>query len=290
VKAVAGVQEVTPILYVSNMVVLKEERNLAYIIGLPDDAEMGGPWLIAAGTEQLEPGKAVIDAGVAEKSGVGVGDRVEILGTEFIIAGLSKETASLINSIAFIPLSDFARLRGSADSVSFLLVKMVPGESSAAVAAQIEELVDGVTALPSEEFAEQERIVVRDMSTDIITIMNLVGFLIGLAVMALSIYTTTLSRRREYGVLKAIGAHNGNLYKTVIVQALISVLLGFVTGAGFTLLLSAVIPLLGLNLTLEISPISLIKVSGVSLIIASIAAILPVQQIAGLDPAMVFRK
>ncbi len=41
--------------------------------------------------------------------------------------------------------------------------------------------------------------------------MNLVGFLIGLAVMALNVYTATLARRAEYGVLKALGARNGHL-------------------------------------------------------------------------------
>jgi ABC-type antimicrobial peptide transport system permease subunit len=57
-----------------------------------------------------------------------------------------------------------------------------------------------------------------------------------------------------------------------------------------TLLLSLLIPKLGFNLTLLVNGASLLKVSGVSLIIASVSAILPIRQIAGLDPAMVFRK
>lgn len=290
VKAVSGVQAVTPILYISNMVIVKDERNLAYIIGLPENAEMGGPWLMAAGTDNLKPGEAIIDASVAEKSGVGLGDKVEILGSEFKVTGLSEETVNLVNSVAFVSLADFAKQRGSPDTISFLLVKVKPGELPEDVAAHIEEQVGDVTALSRQEFAEQERRVVRDMSTDVITIMNLVGFLIGVAVMALTVYTATLARRKEYGVLKALGAHNGHLYQTVIAQALISVLLGFVMGSAITLLLSEIISRLGLGLTLEISTASLLKVSGVSLVIASIAAILPIRQIAGLDPAMVFRK
>ena len=72
-------------------------------------------------------------------------------------------------------------------------------------------------------------------------------------------------------------------------QALLSVILGFGAGLGFTLLLSAVIPRLGLNLALEISGESLLKVGAVSLVIASFSALLPIRQIAGLDPAIVFR-
>jgi putative ABC transport system permease protein len=289
VKAVSGVQAVTPILYLPNMVVIGEERNLAYIIGLPEDAVMGGAWQIAAGRGQPGAGEAIIDHNIAEKSYVGVGDEVEILGRKFKVAGLSEGTASLINSVAFISMTDFAALRGSSDTISFLLVKVNPGESPEAVAARIESQVGGASVQTRAAFAGQERRVVKDMSTDVITIMNLVGFLIGLAVMALTTYTATLSRRKEYGVLKALGARNDHLYRAVLAQALFSVVLGFGVGLGFTLLLSAVIPRLGLNLALEVSGESLLKVGTVSLVIASFSAILPIRQIAGLDPAMVFR-
>jgi ABC-type antimicrobial peptide transport system permease subunit len=40
---------------------------------------------------------------------------------------------------------------------------------------------------------------------------------------------------------------------------------------------------------LEVSRASLVKVGSLSLLIAGMAAILPIRQIAGLDPAMVFR-
>lgn len=294
VKDVPGVSDVTPILYLTNMVVVGEERNLAYIIGLPEDAAMGGPWKVSAGRGDPRAGEAVIDRDVAEKSGVTVGDEIEILGRKFKLVGLSEGTASLVNSVAFISMSDFALLRGGLDTISFLLVRIKPGESPADMAARIEAQVDGelvrtVTAQTTADFAAQERRVVKDMSTDIVSIMNLVGFLIGLAVMALTVYTATLARRAEYGVLKALGARNGHLYRAVLMHALLSVAIGLGVGIAFTLLLSTIIPRLGSNLALEISAGSLLKVSGVSLVISAVSALLPIQQIAGLDPAMVFR-
>ncbi len=289
VEAVPGVGAVTPILYLSNMVVVGQERNLAYIIGLPENSGMGGPWDVPVGRGNPGPGEAVIDRNVAEKSGVGLGNDVEILGTKFKLVGLSEGTASLVNSVAFISLSDFDMLRGSQDTVSFLLIKLDPDQSPIEVSKRIERQVTGVTGTPTAEFAAQEKRVVKDMSTDVITIMNLIGFLIGLAVMALTVYTATLARRKEYGVLKALGAKNNDLYRAVMAQAFLSVILGFTTGLAFTLLIANVIPFLGLNLTLEVSGPSLIKVGSVSLVIASLSAFLPIRQIAGLDPAMVFR-
>jgi putative ABC transport system permease protein len=289
VGRVEGVDSVTPILYLTNVVVAGEERTIAYIIGLPEKAQAGRPWIVSAGRGDPGPGGAVIDQGIAEASGIGLGDRVELLGADFEVVGLSGGTTSLTNSIAFISSQDFTRLRASPDTVSFVLVRVVAGESPEEVARRIEDQVDGVTAQTREEFSAQERKVVRDMSTDLVTIMNSVGFLIGLAVMGLTVYTATLSRRAEYGVLKALGARNRDLYLSVGVQALASVVLGLAAGLAFTLLLAGIVPRIVSNLGLEVSLESLGKVATASLIFAATAALLPIRQIRGLDPAVVFR-
>ncbi|OGO27686.1 MAG: hypothetical protein A2W33_01805, partial [Chloroflexi bacterium RBG_16_52_11] len=280
VKNVSGVTSVTPILYLSNYIVMNDERNLAYIIGLPEKAEFGGPWKVSSGRNLPGEGEAIIDRNVAEKSGVSLGDEVEILGEEFEVVGLSEETSSLVNSVAFISTKDFEELRGSYETFSFLLVKVSQGESPTAVAARIQSRVRDVTVQTRDAFASQERKVVKDMSTDVITIMNLIGFLIGLAVMALTVYTATLARRAEYGVLKALGARNGHLYRAVLAQALLSVTFGFAIGLGITFILSVIVPRLG-SMVLVVSGASLIKVGSFSLLIAGVAAVLPIRQIAG---------
>lgn len=286
---VAGVATVTPILYLTNRVEIGNQPNLAYIIGLPPDAPAGQPWEVVEGTDLPAPGEAIVDRFIADQGGVGLGDPVAIFGRRLIVAGLSEGTATITNSIAYIALEDFAALRGG-DGVSFVLVTVEPGASSEDVAAAIEAEVPGVTAQTRQAFAAQERQVVRDMATDILAIMNAAGFLIGLAVMALSVYTATLSRRAEYGVLKALGARSRYLYGTVVTQALLGTAAGFVLGLAITLGLSAVVPRLVLGLDLVVGFESFIKVAALSAVIAGLSAILPIRQIAGLDPAIVFKK
>jgi putative ABC transport system permease protein len=90
-------------------------------------------------------------------------------------------------------------------------------------------------------------------------------------------------------MLKALGAHNRQLYGVVLAQALISVSIGFMLGVGFTLALAAIVPRTGLNLFLELRSVALLKVGLAALLITAVSAILPIRQIAGLDPATVFR-
>ncbi|MBM4408890.1 MAG: ABC transporter permease [Chloroflexi bacterium] len=289
VAAVDVVASVTPLLYVTGRVEFGAQRNLAYIIGLPPDAAAGRPWQIARGTDLPGPGEAVVDRVLAEQAGIDLGGRVTILGLPLTVVGLSENTITITNSIAFVAFADFAAVRPG-DAVSFVLVQVLPGASAEDVAAVIEGTVGGVTAQTRSAFAGQERRVVRDMATDVLTVMSSAGFLIGLAVMALSVYTATLSRRAEYGVLKALGASSRFLYGSVVIQALLGTAGALAVGLAVTVVLTAVVPRVLPGVALAIAVDSVVKVAIISTIIAALAAILPIRQIAGLDPATVFRK
>lgn len=284
-----GVASVTPILYVTNTIVAGGQHSLAYIIGLPAGAEAGMPWQVEAGRSLPGRGEAVIEATIARQVGVDIGDTVTLLGRPFIVSGLARGTATLTNSVAFISLDDFAQIRDTPDTVSYVLVKTLPDVSPTIVAARIQRDIAGVTAQTRGQFAAQERQVVDDMSTDLISIMDVIGLVIGLAVMALSVYTATLARRAEYGVLKALGARVSHLYRVVLAQAFLSVGLGFALGLALTIALAIAVPYLAGNVALAIGIGSLLKVGVVSLVIAGLSAILPIWQIARLDPAQVFK-
>jgi putative ABC transport system permease protein len=290
VKAVPGVEQAVPILYAEDMIDAGGDQYIAYVFGGPPDAPMGGPWRIVEGTSALGPGEVIVDHAIAARSGVGVGDRITVLGQEMRVVGLTSGTSSLVSSVTFVRIEDFARVRGGGDVISFVLVKVAPGESPAAVSARIAEGVDGVTVQTRSQFAAQERKLVKDMSADLINIMNTAGYLTGLAVVALTVYIATIARRREYGVLKAMGVRNSRLYQIVVVQALLSVSMGFVAGLGITLLLSAVIPRFNELLVLSLSTSAVLRVAIISTLLAGVAALLPARQIAGLEPVAVIRR
>lgn len=290
VATIDGVVDAEPILYTTDSMSAGEERGWAYVMGLTPDASMGGPWAVVEGSGKPEAGEAVIDRRFAQRAGVGIGDPVTLLGRDFRIAGLTEGTASLINSVAFVTFDDFAARRGGDPAVSFVLVRAAEGAAPESVARAIESNVDGVTAQSTRAFAASEKQLSLDMSGDVVSIMNIIGFVVGLAVVALTVYVATLALRREYGSLKGFGAPNGYLYRVVLTQAGLSVVLGFIAGVLIAAALSAIVPRTGVNLELAISGASLVKVAFVAAVIAALAAILPIRQIAGLDPAVVARE
>ncbi|MHB8960519.1 MAG: ABC transporter permease [Candidatus Limnocylindrales bacterium] len=290
VRAVDGVAAVTPILEATDTIAAGEERAVAYVVGLPPGASMGGPWDVVEGRGDPGPGEIVVDRGFARRAGIGIGGTVQALGRAATVVGLSSGTASLVNSVAFVPLDDFRSMRGGAPIISFVLVRVAPGASPDAVASDIGRAVPGVTAQSRADFVAQERRIVTDMSADVISIMSAIGFVVALAVVALTVYVATLARRREFGVLKALGARNRVLYRVVLVQAALSVAVGFAVGLAFTGLLGLAISRTDLNLELAITAGSLAKVGLFAAVIAGLAAILPIRQVARVDPAVVFRR
>lgn len=288
VKAVPGVAVATPIRYVANYITLDGQDFIAYLIGVPRDGVLGRPATVAEGIPDINAGEAIVD-GVAARAATTIGADMRVLGRDYRVVGISQGLSSIFNTIAIVPFDGFP-LYGEPDTVTYVLVRASTGTSPEELADRIEEDVKGVSATMRREFGRQEIKVINDMATDIVAIMNVIGFVIGLAVMALTVYTATVARRSEYGVLKALGARTVTLCRAVVAQALIMVALGLIVGIAFTLLVALAAPRLGVALALAISPVSLGKAAGVGLVIAAIAAVLPVLQIARIDPALVFRR
>ena len=60
-----------------------------------------------------------------------------------------------------------------------------------------------------------------------VLIAALLGLVVGVVVVAQTIYATTMDHIREYGTLKAMGAPNSYIYRVIITQAGIAAVVGY---------------------------------------------------------------
>lgn len=284
----AGVVSASPILFTTGIVKTGQADVLAYVIGFDPDEPLGGPQQILAGTAVLDKDQVIIDEAVARAQNLELGGEVDILGHTFTIVGFTRGLTNIVNSISFIHIQDFQALRGD-EAISYALLDVAANSDLQAVAAEINGRNDHVLALSTADFSREERQIIKDMSVEILNIMNFSGFLIGLTVTALTLYTSTLRKRQEYGVLKAIGAKNRHLYMVVAIQAALSLVLGFVAAIGLVWMLGQAVPLFVPGMGLTLTQTGVIRVLAASLIIGVVAALVPAWQLAQLDPTQVFR-
>ena len=118
-----------------------------------------------------------------------------------------------------------------------MLVKTAPGAAAADVARAIEAQVSDVDAVTTDEWrVAQECYWMFGTGAGItVLIAAALGLLVGIVVVAQTIYAATVDHIREYGTLKAMGATNAYLLRVIVTQAIISALIGGVLGIGIGL-------------------------------------------------------
>ncbi len=106
---------------------------------------------------------------------------------------------------------------------------------------------------------------------------------------ALTIYTATVEKAREYGILKAVGFTNGYLYRVVFEQSLVTGLLGFLIGAGLTIVVGPLTQEVVPQFVVFVRWQDVVGVAGFTLIMVMLSAYVPTRRLAAIDPVEVFK-
>jgi putative ABC transport system permease protein len=267
---------------------LHDKKVPVYLVGY-EPKTGGGPWQLAAGREPRNDKEVIFDRVLAQRHYLALGDTAEILDRDLTIVGLSNGTASWMTSFVFIRKTALEALLRAPGATSYLLV--TPSDRVGA-----DELRRRLSDLSSIEVTPKADVIANDLSlyggvfSGPLRLMVAIAFLIGTLVVGLVIYTATIERQREYGVLKAIGARNSLLYRTVTTQALIASILGSIIGVGLAFALAQLIMRLLPQFLIVFEFSAVIQALLAGLAMALFAAWCPARIIARLAPAEVFRK
>ena len=113
------------------------------------------------------------------------------------------------------------------------------------------------------------------------------GLLVGVIIVAQTIYSATVDHIREYGTLKAMGASNFYLYKVIITQAMISGLIGYAIGISIALFVSfqSLKGTTAIILPWQLVLALFFLVMGMCIF----ASVISINKVTRIDPAMVFK-
>jgi putative ABC transport system permease protein len=113
------------------------------------------------------------------------------------------------------------------------------------------------------------------------------GGLVGVVVVAQTLYTSTIEHFKEFATVKAIGGRNGDIYRIIIEQAAIAAVVGFGAGSASAYAVGPLLARLDLKVILPVALAVAVFVGTFVLCLA--AAVLSFRRVAVLDPAIVFR-
>lgn len=266
------------------------------IIGVRPGSEMGQPWNVVLGNaaDLKQEDAIVVDELYKEKLGVqSIGDRVEIGEHRARVVGFTRGIRSFTTSpfvyASFKNSLDYTNPTSKEDDVGYILVKAAPGISLGELKENLGARLNDVDVYTTPEFSRKTRFYWMFTTGAGLAVLTaaLMGLIVGVAVVAQTIYAATVDHIREYGTLKAMGATNAYLYRVLVEQAVWSAVLGYLLAmilAHFILSGSekggAVI-----LMPLEMK----IAMFFLAVFMCIAAAVVSINKVTRIDPAMVFR-
>jgi putative ABC transport system permease protein len=284
-----GVREVAPLIRIPVATDLGRGKTLVYVNGYDTESGLGGPWKVTEGASTPGAGEMIVDRVLAERNGIGIGDELTIEERSFRVVGISDETFIMIASLVFVTLED-ARAFLPADLTNFYLVSVDSPSRIADVAQTMEEALPGISVSTSETNAAEAKDETVGGFLPVILVLSAIGVLVGVLVVGLLVYTLTIEKSREYGIVKAVGASNLYLYRIVLAQAVVVAVLGFVTGAALSVPAISLMRRLVPEFVVIITPEMVLWVFLVFLVTGALASLVPVRRLSRIDPAMVFKE
>jgi putative ABC transport system permease protein len=269
-------------------------QELVTIIGTERGAPLGQPWNLVQGSIDAlaEPDAVIVDELYLDKLGIrGIGDTVEINNRRARVVGLTRGIRTFTTTPAvftsFKRALDYAQL--PADRTLYLLVRTAPSVDAEAIADRLRAHLTDVDVYRSGAWrAKQEYYWLFGTGAGVtVLIAAVLGLLVGVVVVAQTIYAATLDHIREYGTLKAMGASNAYLYRVILEQAAISAVAGYAIGLAIVLVAAR----LSLRSTTAIllTPTLTVSLFVLTVAMCMAASMVSINKVTRLDPAMVFR-
>ena len=263
--------------------------------GLEDFRRWNLPWKVVEGDpEDLRRGPFVLldDSATRRFGPFAVGDHREFSGRRLKVIGRTEEARSFTTSpIAFLDYRVAQSLAPDElrDRTTYILVKLEPGADPKRVAGEIRKRLpyhDVHTKLEWSKLSRDYWVESTGLGLTMFLTVSL-GCLVGVIVVAQTLYTSTTEHLGEFATVKAIGGRDRTIYGVILEQACIAACLGYLLGTGASM---AMVPLLArIDMPLVIRPDHAAIIFAGTLGLCLLASAWSFRRISNIDPAIVFR-
>ncbi len=239
------------------------------------------------------PGAVAIDQSYFDElKSKGMLDIAEINGKRAQVRAVTKGIRSFTTMpIVFAPLNRARSYLAMAPSkITFALVHLAPGAELADVRGRLQQTLANVEVLTPAEFAGRSRTfwLFGTGAGAGLFFGALLGLIVGTVIVGQTLYSSTMDNLYEFAVLRAIGSSGAYIHTVIVVQALISAIIGFSIAAvvGLAIMVATANTALPVVVTPGLTVI-LFLITVAMCVLSAIAAIVKVTR---MDPAMLFAR
>jgi putative ABC transport system permease protein len=308
IAAVPGVQAVSPQVFLSTLTNASccSVEDMFLIAYEPETDFTLTPWLEEEIGDSLHLGEVVGGRYVFVPEGE---QNIQIYGYHVTLKANMEPTGTGLDQSMFLTMetaTDIARISRTmaeqpleipADEISAVMVRLEPGQDPYVVALEMMHDVPGITPIESPNLFQAYRKQMSGLQTGIFLAMG-VTLTLSITLIGLIFSMAANERRRELGVLRAMGATRRFVFQSLLTEAGMLALAGGVAGIFLTVLIvylfrKLITVSLGIPFLLP-SPATLLpQIAGgllLALVAATLAAMLPAYRISHLDPSVAMRE
>lgn len=288
-ESVDGVADVEPFGMQSLSTRVRGKDLPMYLISSDSDTDAGKPTSVSTGKKTPAKGEVIIDRITAESNNIRLGDSIPFAERRLKVVGFSEGTYLLSTSFAFFNRQDAGDIYSVPNTTNYWLIQLKPGANVESVQAAINSQFPQANAHTRAHFIQVNIDIVKNIVQPVFRALVVLGALIGTAIIGLTIFTSTIEKSREFGVLKALGLKNRQLYIVVMQQALITTTIGYAIGALLALTLKGEITNTVPQFITQIRAFDFGWIFAVTILMAIVASYTPMRRLNKIDPAEVFR-
>ena len=207
-------------------------RPVPLIGVVPEETRTLHRWEIAAGRyfEHAQERGVVVGAAIAQQFQLKPGDSFTVRGNAVPVFGILKETGSKDDIAAFMPLTVTQKIYGVEGKVSFITVQVENLEQMDTISLKIQEVAN-VAVVSDKQLVNSVLSIVGTVGSAMQAIAA-VGVLAAAFGIVNTLLTAVYERRREIGILQAIGGTRRTLFVAFILESGLYGFLGGLLGAA----------------------------------------------------------
>ena len=220
------VESVSPVLFLLSSVKNKKGNSTVFLTGYDPGSRFGGPPVLIQGRTVKNGREIVLDEAYAQKSGVDLNENINIQDQSFKVVGFSKGTNAFVIQYAFTTIDKARSLTGFPGLTTCYIIKVQAGSDINKVRSDLSEKLTGTAIYTQQEFLNNN---IREMESGFLPILYAVaslGAVVLTVILSLILSINILEKKKDFAVMKILGATSGFLAVTVIKQAMIIIIAG----------------------------------------------------------------
>lgn len=211
-----------------------------------------GRWLLDGDNYKCMVGYSI--AHKIFKRDLKIGDKITLNGKKFKIVGIMKQVGNQQDdNMVMIPLNVGEELFDRSGEYNILVVKIKDGEDAKKISKDIEDVLeksmgtDDFSVLTAEQMAESVNSILGVLTIFLIGVAG-ISLLVGAVGISNTMHMSILERRKDIGILKALGAETTTILSIFVVEAGFLGLLGGIVGLIIGIIIAKVIEIAAQNM------------------------------------------